>query len=138
MLIIPPPKFRKNRKPPEQLAVTPVPPPPPGVPLVLQVAIYEQYILVLQLTFDREVDVTGLVGSAIQVSDGRYNSSLYEVSGTVEVTGPGEISCPLVRIGTAGGGEALLNVAAGNGIVAVDDGGLWPAMMGVVLPYSAP
>src|SRR5688572_13971603 len=92
----------------------------PGAPLTLVSAAYDVGGSVT-MTFDRAVDVGGIVPGAFVVHDGptgfTYEGiSVFDHSGAmvgVELTGIAEYEGPAV----------LLDVAAPNGIVAADDGG---------------
>src|SRR5688500_5184900 len=119
MLIeIPPLRPRRGARKARRSA--PSQPTPPGEPLTLVSATYEVGTS-LTLTFDRAVDVGGIVPAAFVVNDGPtgftfVGISVFDHSGAsvgIELTGTTEYEGPSV----------LLDVAGANGVVAVDDGG---------------
>ena len=106
----------------------------PAGPLTLVAATYEVALWV-DLTFDRAVDVSGLVGSEIVIYDGELASLVYTGTGTVSQPSP-----ETVRVGLVAGDDwsepgILLDAGAGNGIVAADDGAAWAAVTDVSLPF---
>ena len=129
MLIVPPPKFRKSRKLPEQQAVVPA-----GAPLVLQDAYYNNDGY-LTLRFDRAIDVSGVDGSAIVVND-MTAGSLFNGTGGASGLGDVMVIFTLVIIGSASEAGIHLNASASSGIVAVDDGGTWAGVSELELPWE--
>jgi hypothetical protein len=129
MVSIPPPKYRKRRRAKAKANQ----PTPPGAPLVLVSASWEVGGSVT-VTFDRAVDLSGVVPGALVVNDGPTGftyqgtsvldhptpeTAVVECSGVSEYEGPG----------------VVLNVSAESGIVAVDDGGTWAGVTDLELPY---
>src|SRR5688572_26265017 len=129
MLLPAPPKRRRPRKPRIAAATQVV---PPGAPVTLVSASYEVGSGVT-LTFDRAVDVSGIVAGAFVVKDGptgfTYQGiSVFDHSGAlvgIELTGTTEYEGP----------DVLLDVAGGNGVAAVDDGGTFAGVTGLELPF---
>ena len=89
----------------------------------------------LRLGFDRAIDIAGLVGSAITVDAGNVTGSRYVATGSATLDGPNSVVIGLVATVPSASGDTLLDAAAGNGIVAIDDGGLWNGVSELVLPY---
>ena len=104
----------------------------PPAPLVLVAAAYDAGTLV-DLTFDRPIDVTALIPDAFIIFDGPSNLQ-YVGEGAPTVMSPTRFLLPLVEAGATGGAQVLLTVQTLNGIVAAD-GGTFPGLAGVVLPY---
>ena len=107
----------------------------PPAPLTLVSASFDPDGPEVYLTFDREIDTTGLVVGAFVVDDGPDGHQLVGFEEPVFVS-PTEVSVLMHITGSASGDDVVLNVAAGNGIVAVDDGGTWAGVSGVVLPFG--
>jgi hypothetical protein len=61
--------------------------------------------------------------------------SLYVGAGTGTMDGPNAVVIALFATTPSGSADTLLNASAGNGIVAIDDGGLWNGASELVLPY---
>src|SRR5437588_12411934 len=75
----------------------------------------------VNLTFNRAVDITHFVPSAIAVSDGLINLQQYQGSGVIQVSAV-MIKVTLTSIGSVPAGSDLLSASAASGLVAVDDG----------------
>jgi hypothetical protein len=129
MLIIPPPKRKKKAPAPPQGATR-----PPAVALTLASAAFDADAAVLNLAFDRAIDVAGIIASRFVIHDGP-GFHAWTGNGEVTLTGPNAVQLRLVQTGDDSGPETLLDVGAGNGIVAVDDGGTWAGAAGLVLPW---
>jgi hypothetical protein len=76
-----------------------------------------------------------LVGAAITVDAGNVTGTRYVATGTATLDGPNAVVIGLVATIPSGSPDTLLSAAAGNGIVAIDDGGLWGGVTDVVLPF---
>jgi len=133
MLLFPPPIFRKRRgheRPPN------APPPAPPAALVLVAATYDENDAILLLTFDRAVDVSAFDGSAVFLGDPTFNSTAYAGTSPAYLDAPTIVRVILTATGPYFNTEVDLNVGAGNGIVAADDGGTWAGTGGVIfVPY---
>ena len=105
----------------------------PGAALMLVSATYEVGGL-LTLTFDRAVDVAGIVPAAFIVHDGPTGFSYQGIS-VYDHSTPQTVTVEMSGIAEYEGPTVLLNAASANGIVAVDDGGTWAGVNDVVLPY---
>lgn len=124
MLIIPPTPFRRRRR------VRGVAGPPA---LVLVAAKYAEALWV-RLTFDRPIGDIGIVGSLIVVNDATASGRMWAAEGTATLLMPEAVEIELVDVGEASGEAQVLNAAPGNGITGFD-GGLWPGVTGLVLPF---
>jgi hypothetical protein len=120
------PRVRRKRK---QRAET-VP-----VALTLVAAYYDGDVPGIYLTFDRAIDISTAVLSAFVVNDGP-DSILFVGSAGPEVVTETQILILMTNVGSYSGPEVLLEVGAGNGIVAVDDGGTWAGVVDLVLPFG--
>ena len=107
----------------------------PAVPVVLTAAVYDSDELLLVLTFDRAVDVSGIVGAAILVDDQQHNDATFAATGAVEQVSEAVVQIGLELVGDSTGVGVHLDAAAGNGIVAVNDGGTWAGASDLVLPF---
>ena len=89
----------------------------------------------VRLGFDRAIDIAGVVGSAITVDAGNVTGTRYEALGTATLDGPNAVVIGLVATVPSASGDTLLTAGAGNGIVAIDDGGTWGGVTELVLPF---
>src|SRR5947207_1751786 len=114
---------KKHRKRPPKVRKPSTTPGP--VALTLVSASFNAEPPRLVLTFDRAINVEGVVGSEFQVDDDVFTGNQYV--GDPDGAGVGGATMTLVMdlAGPASGGQVLLTVSAENGIVAVDDGGTW-------------
>ncbi len=131
MLKIPPSLFRKDRGRPQRRTTITTPP----VALNLVAAEYDQSVSVT-LTFDRDIDITSLVAGEVSVNDGP-EAIRYVGSGTATLVMPTKVVIGLAEDGGQGAPFITLTAGAGNGIVAVDDGGTWAGVMNLVLPFPS-
>ena len=88
------------------------------------------------LTFDRAVDASALDPAAIRVQDGLYAAGLFVGSGPATIVNPTTIQVFLEQIGSPTVSDVELWATAASGIVAVDDGGTWPGVTALVLPFG--
>lgn len=109
------------------------PAPAPPVPLTLVAAACSE-APTLVLTFDRPIDVSGLVPGLLRVDNGLLGFS-YVGYDTPTLTGPATVEVQLTGVEEYPGTGVRLTAAAGNGIVAVDDGGVWAGVVDLSLPY---
>jgi len=86
----------------------------------------------LTLVFDRPINIGGLVGTAILVDDAEQT---YNSSGGAALLDPATVKLTLVSIDDPTGPGILLSASALSGIVAVDDGGTWPGVSNLPLPF---
>src|SRR5947209_3313447 len=109
--------------------------PTPPAPLTLVAASFDPDGPEVYLTFDRAVDVSGIVVAQFVVDDGPDGHHLV---GFLEPTivSPTEVSVLMFITDSAGGPDVTLNVGSSNGIVAQDDGGTWAGVSSLVLPFG--
>jgi hypothetical protein len=88
------------------------------------------------LTFDRAVNASGFVASAVIVNDGSIAPGIWGGVGPAGILGPTQIAVSLERLGDAPFGPVTLSATASTGLVAVDDGGTWAGVTDVGLPYD--
>ena len=131
MLLIPPIPARRHQK-----TTPPSAPTPPPAPLVLVAATYDENDAIVLLTFDRAVDVSAFDGAAVFLGDPTFNNTAYAGTSPAYLDAPTIVRVVLTATGPYFNTEVDLNVGAGNGIVAVDDGGAWAGTGGILfLPY---
>jgi hypothetical protein len=136
MLIPIPPIYRPGRRPQKRpRKSTPTPPPPPEA-LTLVSAWYDHGGFELTLTFGRAVNIDAFNGFAVMVSDGVYNAlNFYAASAGLAVGDPTTVKIVLTPDTPASGEQITLTASAASGIVAEDDGGTWPGVTELVLPF---
>lgn len=126
MLLFPSAEFRKRRGRPNLAR--------PTVALTLVAAEYEDAAWV-RLTFDRPVDIAGLVGGAILVDDGEIAAVRWAAQGEASLLAPATVQVGLLNVGASSGPDVRLDAGPANGIVAADDGGTWAGVTGLLLPF---
>jgi hypothetical protein len=89
----------------------------------------------ITLTFDRPIDISAIVGSAIRVNDGVNESTLWQATGSVTLMDPVTVELGLAVLGPPQGPGVTLTALGTNGIVAVDDGAAWAGAVHVELPF---
>ncbi len=109
--------------------------PPAPAALTLLEAAYDEVAQTLRLTFDRAIDVAGLDGGQIVVDDGAITGTRYEAVGPATLDGPAAVVIGLLELGPTEDPGTLLSAGAGNGIVAIDDGGTWAGVTDLALPF---
>jgi len=87
----------------------------------------------LRLTFDRAIDASALVGTAITLGVNEFGY-LYDATGPFEMYAPEIVNILMVQIGGYEG-EDILNATSATGIVAADDGSPWAGVNDLALPY---
>jgi hypothetical protein len=110
-------------------------PPVPPVPLTLVSADYYEAAAEVILVFDREIDSSAFVGSAVTLDDGQFTFIVYAGSDSPFQDGPTTLRIPLLPGGSSSISGVQLGATALSGIVAADDGGTWPGVSGLVLPF---
>jgi hypothetical protein len=85
------------------------------------------------LVFDRAVAIGGINVGAVLVND-EFTNETYAGSGAVLVA-PDTVQLSLTPVGAASWTNVVLDAAANNGIVAVNDGGTWPGANSLLLPF---
>jgi hypothetical protein len=122
------PPLRPSRRPPIDA------PRPVAAALVLIAASYDPDGLELFLTFDRAGDIAAIDLAAFVIVDG-LNARQLVASGIAAYTDPTQPVLLLSETGEYIGADTLLTAGGDNGIVAVDDGGTWAGVSGLVLPF---
>ena|SRR5688572_8313402 len=129
MLLPAPPLYPRKRKPRPRGNR----PPAPAAALTLVAADYDPGTAVI-LTFDRAIDISSLDGSAIIIDDGAFQGFRYSATLAAALTAPATVRIELDGVEEFVGPDVRMTAGAGNGIVAVDDGGTWAGVVNVVLP----
>jgi hypothetical protein len=102
---------------------------------MLVAAYYDENVGVLRLQFDRAINIAALNGAAITVRDGTWDQTTYNGVSDVSVIDPQTIDLTLVPVGSWSVNEETLTATAHSGIVAVNDGGTWPGVTNLTLPF---
>ena len=89
----------------------------------------------LTLVFDRAIELGGFVPSQITVQDPSGTGWAYVGTGVVDTPNPLTVVVEMGSTGTAEGTLDVVTATGATGIVAVDDGGTWPGVTGLGLPY---
>lgn len=113
-----------------------VPSSPAPAGLTLVAALYEDSTWV-RLTFDRPIDIGALVGNAIVVDDGAITGVRWEAIGTATLLDPVTVQIELTDFAGSSRSDTVLDATAATGIVVISDGGTWPGVMNLVLPFPA-
>jgi hypothetical protein len=103
-------------------------------PLTLVSAAYEPGTLI-ELSFDRAIDIAGLDGSVIVIDDGSISGFRYAATLVATLIGPAVVRIELDGIEEFAGPDVRMTAGAANGIVAVGDGAAWAGVSNVVLPF---
>jgi hypothetical protein len=129
MLVARPIIFRKRRA-----RITQPDPAPVGTGPVLVAASFDVGTMLVSLTFDVPIDVTGLVMNEVVVFDGNLG---VEWGGTAEFSQPTPQSLEMVMIeqGEYVGEGYKLSAVDGAGIKSLDGGVAWAGVTDVVLPF---
>jgi hypothetical protein len=107
----------------------------PVAPLTLVSAAYDNDSVTLTLTFDRAIDIAGIVvGEDVIVDDGAITANLYASDGATLVSA-NSVRFTLTGIGDSTSSITTLTATSATGIVAVDDGGTWGGADDVELPW---
>jgi hypothetical protein len=128
MLINSPPLFRKRPGRAQEAAAR------APVALTLVSATYDADAPGVFLTFDREIDLSGINVGAFVVLDG-INGNHMLGSGAPERVSPAQVLVYFVFVEPYAGPDVLLTAGADNGIVAMDDGGVWEGASDLGLPF---
>jgi hypothetical protein len=116
------------RKPPLHRART------APVALTLVAATWEESPSVT-LVFDRPVDVSGIDVTLVRVDIASLGFTYVGFQTPVVVT-PTTVQILLTGVAEYAGPGVILNAAAGNGVVAADDGGTWAGVADLALPFG--
>lgn len=127
MLILP--LIRRRKRSPK--ASTQVAPP---AALVLTAASIDDDVSFVNMQFDRAINIDAIDVTTITVGT-ITTGGLYQGDGTPTLVDPRTVQIPLTGIGEYPYTNVMLFVDAGNGIVAVNDGGTWAGTGGTGLPF---
>ena len=106
------------------------------VPLTLVAVAYEPGVAV-ELTFDRAIDIGAIDAQLITVDDAADTALTYDGGGgAATLVSPTTVRVLLSFTGGSVGAGIRLSAAAGNGIVAVDDGVTWAGATDLVIPFG--
>jgi hypothetical protein len=89
----------------------------------------------VRLTFDRAINIGGFNGTTLVVDDAADSGNQYQGTGGAFFAGANGVEIFLVDLSPATGAGTTVTVTAGNGIVAVDDGGTWAGVTELPLPF---
>jgi hypothetical protein len=89
----------------------------------------------LTLVFDRAINIGGLNGAVIIVDDAQQSFLKYNATGGAVLLDPATVRLTLVSIDDPTGDSIVLNASPLSGMVAVDDGGTWPGVSNLPLPF---
>lgn len=128
-MLTPVPTKRKHRRP----VVKPIEPEPAPAALVLVAASFDPDGPEVYLTFDRAIDISALVVAQFALADGPDGGQFVGFNAP-SLVGPNEVQVLMNRTGDYSGADQLLTVGSTNGIIAVDDGGMWGGVTDLVLP----
>ena len=130
MFIIPPPqrKQKRIRFKPE------LPPNPPPVTALTLVAAEFSSDPFVDLTFDRAIDIENINLGAFRVNE-QATGYYYLGQPDAMLISATTVRVPLVDVDYWEGTGLHLIAGAGNGIVAVDDGGTWSGTSDTDLPF---
>jgi hypothetical protein len=109
-----------------------VPPPPAALTLVF--ATFDPGLLILRLGFDRAINLSGLVPGQLFVND-HDTDTQYTGLGPGVLIDPTTADIEMQFLASMGFPDTRLVATSGNGIVAVDDGGTWPGVFDLLLPF---
>ena len=130
MLIKPIKLYRPRRRPAGRAGQMPAPVVPPTL-----VAVAIDYENSVELTFDRAIDVAGVDPAELSVDDASVGWS-YVGAAPVTLVNPTTVRVTLQEAGDSTGPDTRMTVTAGNGIVALGDGGTWTGVSDVVIPFG--
>jgi hypothetical protein len=89
----------------------------------------------LTLSFDRDITIDFLDGSAITVDDASDSSQHYAATGPATLTSAQSVEIECIALGPATGGGVRLNATSANGIRDEIDGTVWSGVTEVELPF---
>jgi hypothetical protein len=131
MLILPLNRRRRHAKKPSTQAA-----PPAALVLSAASADVDDDFGTVTLQFDRAIDVSAIIVTAIQVGT-ITTGNLYQGDGSPTFVDAQTVRIALVLYDSYQETNVMLFADADNGIVAVDDGGTWSGTGGTGLPFSS-
>jgi hypothetical protein len=91
----------------------------------------------LTLSFDRAIDIVDVDASQMTVDDGPSSGSVWQGgAGTPTLIDPQTLQVPMSEFSASGSPVTTLTATAASGIRAADDGGAWPGVTDLELPFS--
>ena len=131
MLLPAPPLYpRKRRRQPKAARyVVPV------APTLVSASLEGEGDVLVRLTFDRAVDVAGIVPAQVTVNDGGGTGLAYAGAGLDDTPSPEQLVLSLAETGPAAPGATTLSASGATGIVAVDGGAAWAGVTELELPF---
>jgi hypothetical protein len=109
--------------------------PPTPAALTLVQATYQPAVPSIRLKFDRAIDASALAGNQVVVADGPTAGLRFDAMGDLTIIDPQTIEMGLTDIESFTGPDVRLTASAATGIVATDDGGTWPGVTNLLLPF---
>ena len=106
----------------------------PPAPLTLVFASFDPGLLILRLGFDRAINISGLNPGQLFVND-HDTDTQYTGLGPGALIDPSTADIEMQELQAMGFPDTRLVATSGNGIVAVDDGGTWPGVFDLLLPF---
>jgi hypothetical protein len=100
----------------------------------LVAAAFDEGGLLLTLTFERAIDISGIDPAALIVDDGDVGFR-YEGVGPASLDGPATVTVGMTGTIEVTEPGVTLDATAASGIVAVDDGGTWAGATDLSLPF---
>ena len=127
-----PPKGHRKRRPRIRASVVSV---PVGVEPVLVAGVFDAGATSLTLTFDRAIDIAGMVPYQITVLDGPGG---LEWGATPSVTqiGPATVEIMMIELYAFESVGVVMNATNETGIVAAVGGASWAGCAGLALPFG--
>ena len=104
-------------------------------PLTLVAATFNAGDLVLTLTFDRAIDLSGIVVDQFLVFDGNLSVEWGGTGGDLSQPTPESMAMVMIENAPYEGEGLTLTVSPTNGIVAAGDGGAFAGVSNVPLPF---
>lgn len=127
------PQLRGRRRPTRRKPPAPLPPAPP-VALTLVFASFDAGLAILRLGFDRPINISALAAGQLIVND-HDSDTQYGGQGAGVLIDPTTVDVEVFEIQAMGFPDTRLTTIGPTGIVAVDDGGTWPGVIDLLLPF---
>jgi hypothetical protein len=108
---------------------------PPAAQLALVAATYDKDTPSVDLEFDRAIDIGAMDVAQVIVDDDTFTGARLVGFETAVLVNATTVRVPLNPVGGVEQPDVFLTVGAGNGIVAVDDGGTWAGVTNEPLPF---
>ncbi|HEY0008776.1 MAG TPA: hypothetical protein VGB55_08640 [Tepidisphaeraceae bacterium] len=108
----------------------------PGQSRIGPVLVGVEYLVTkyVRLTFDREIDVSGIVPAMVRVNDADLGDLMEGSSVTMPT--PQSVKIMLRGISASAGPGLTLTVGQGNGIASLEDGAAWAGVTDATIPFS--